>query len=406
MYKPFNLINDSATSLEPNEKIENSIVEKLRAKLWCSDPLADAVTNDFALMQPGKGSEMLNQALNYGVHTVSGAPDSLLQFFAQVDNLPIWADYKELNQGAMTFLRSGGLGAAALLCHSLPTGYLDPEGSRPLLFSGRLVQRAPRRLLETARFVYECIRPGGMDRYGNGFKICIRVRLMHAQVRRLLLRSGRWNTKEWGIPINQWHLLGTNVLFSMTVVDALRHWGMFINSREEESIYAFWRYNGYLIGIDTEIQCATRTECRRMVSLIETIRLPATPDSIILTKALLDAGAIMVKRIIGLPMQKMTISILAGLTRNLLGKRRADELGLPSNFWRFFPLLLRPVVFCFEILRLIIPGSTRFAIIIGNRLWERALEIGLQGRDASFAFPQSLQKLKSPDTLIKDKKNA
>ncbi|WCL47776.1 oxygenase MpaB family protein [Leptospira sp. GIMC2001] len=385
---------------------ENLLVDRIRIEFWKSDPLADEVTNDFANMAPGKGSAMLNQALENGIHSISMPPESLVNFFAQLDTIPIWLDREEINYGAATFMRAGGLGAAALLCHSLPTGYLDPEGSRPLLFSGRLVQRAPRRLMETARYVYECIKPGGMERFGNGFKICVRVRLMHAQVRRLLLKSNRWDSQAWGIPINQWHLLGTNVLFSMTVVDALRNWGMLINRKEEESIYAFWRYNGYLIGIDTDILCATRAEYRRMIDVIEKIRLPATSDSLLLTEALLQAGAIMVKNIVGLPFLNVTKSILAGLSRNLLGRKRADELGLSRNFWRFLPWLMRPFVFCFEIIRILMPGGKRLAILVGERLWERALEIGLHGRDATFAIPQTLQNIDPRKNAVKEGSNA
>ncbi|MDF3821154.1 oxygenase MpaB family protein [Leptospira sp. 96542] len=394
------------TTFDSQIENEETRIKKIRAHFLSSDSLADNVIYDFANMHPGKGSALLNQALEKGIDSLNNPPQSLKDFFAQVDDIPIWVDRRELELGASTFVRAGGLGAAALLCHSLPTGYLDPEGSRPLLFSGRLVERAPRRLMETARFVYECIKPGGMERFGNGFKISVKVRIMHAQVRRLLLVSGRWNTKDWGIPINQWHLLGTNVLFSMTVVDALRNWGMIISREEEDSIYAFWRYNGYLIGINSDLLCATRAECRRMIVIMEKVRLPTNQDSWILTDALLKAGGVMVKRIIGLPFQNITISILAGLTRNLLGQKRANELGLPSNLWRFFPYLLRPLIFCFEILRMILPGGSQIAKHIGNRLWERALEIGLEGRNARFAIPQSLNMKKSPVNLVKEGTNA
>lgn len=38
---------------------------------------------------------------------------------------------------------------------------------------------------------------GGLERYSDGFKSAVRVRMMHAQVRAMLLNSNKWNTAIW-----------------------------------------------------------------------------------------------------------------------------------------------------------------------------------------------------------------
>ena len=360
-----------------------------------TDRLADAVVADFSGLRPGEGSAMLGQALARGIQHVEKAPDSLKDMFADLQREPMWLDWAEVDYGAQTFMRSGSFGACALLCHSLPTGYLDPVSSKPLLFSGRLVQRAPRRLMETARFVYECCKPGGMRPEGAGFQISIRVRLMHAQVRRLLLKSGKWETENWGKPISQYHMLGTNVLFSLAVLDALRRWGLHISAREEQAVFALWRYNGFLMGIDRDVLPANLSESRRIMDSLELSRPPADQSSRELMQSLIDAAAEMSVSILGFDMQNMVRSVLHGLTRNLLGRARANELGLASTLWLFLPWMLWPVVRGFEYARYVLPGSRRLAIAIGESLWNRSLQIGLQGREAQFNMPAALNQRRS-----------
>lgn len=371
--------------------------ERMAVYLQQSDDLADAVVADFSRMRPGEGSALLNRALATGIESCSNAPATLRAFFADLEDEPLWLDREEIDHGANAVLRTGALGAAALLCHSLPTGYLDPISSMPLVFSGRLVNRAPRRLMETARFVYECCKPGGLERDGAGYHISVRVRLMHAQVRRLLLQSGRWQSDVWGHPISQYHLLGTNALFSLAVVEALQRWGVYISRSEERAIYALWRYNGFLMGVRREILPAGPSECKRILDAQELGRPPADDNSRILTAALIEAGADMSTDILGFDMRGLVRAALQGMTRNLLGNSRADELGLAKNGFRFVPYLLWPAVRSAETLRLILPGTSRLAVAIGRRLWERSLKIGLHGREAEFAMPEKLKAQGKPN---------
>ncbi|HEY3068151.1 MAG TPA: oxygenase MpaB family protein, partial [Methylomirabilota bacterium] len=208
-----------------NRERYRDLVDRLAPHFFRSDPLADEVVTFFASLPPGRGKAWLDQALDHGVASIPDAPAPLVRFFEAVDHVPLWVDWDRINLGGETYLRAGVLGAGALLCYSLPWGYLSPGANKPLVFSGRLVQRAYRRLLETSRFVLETCLPDGMRRHGAGFKVNVRVRIMHAQVRRLLWTSGRWREDEWGAPINQCDLLSGNLLFSIIVIDALTRTG-------------------------------------------------------------------------------------------------------------------------------------------------------------------------------------
>ena len=209
------------------------------------DPLADDLVEVFSRMPAGKGIKMLNLALDQGIDAVNNPPEELKAFFNQLDTVPLWVDRDKLELGGQTYLRAGMLGALSLFCYSLPYGYLSPDASMPLVFSGRLVQRAYRRLIETSRYVFEICKSGGLGRYSTGFKVSARVRLMHAQIRRLLYKSGKWDSEKWGQPINQCDLIATNLLFSIIVLKAMRKFGFIISDRESEAVMHHWKYAGY-----------------------------------------------------------------------------------------------------------------------------------------------------------------
>ena len=76
-----------------------------------------------------------------------------------------------------------------------------PAGNKPLVFSGRLREQAPRRVAETAKFVTAVCAPEGMRPGADGWLITLHVRLMHALVNQRFSEGDRWDTGHWGAPI-------------------------------------------------------------------------------------------------------------------------------------------------------------------------------------------------------------
>src|SRR5690348_2890138 len=142
---------------------------------------------------------MLEMALAFGIEAVPQAPESMRRLFAQLERTPEWIDVERCNFGGATFLRCR-LGFAALALLSLPLIYSWPAGNKPLALSGELVHRASQRLKDTTRYVFAVCQPEGLARFSEGFAMTVRVRLIHAQVRRLLLQSGQWRSDAWGAP--------------------------------------------------------------------------------------------------------------------------------------------------------------------------------------------------------------
>jgi hypothetical protein len=205
-------------------------VDRLTSFRTRMDPLADEAVRALAAYPVGRGRSMFNSALYEGIDAVRDAPEPLGSLFAQVGTLPLWVEWDELNLGGATTLRCGIFSILALLCYALPLAYASSQGNKPLAHSGRLVNYAHRRITETGRFILETCHRDGLRRWSGGFKLTLTGRIMHAHVRRTLLRSGTWHTDIWGAPINQVDMAGTTLLLSVMVLAALRRMGVHFRS--------------------------------------------------------------------------------------------------------------------------------------------------------------------------------
>ncbi len=63
-------------------------------------------------------------------------------------------------------------------------------------------------------------------------------------------KSDRWDSEVWGIPLNQFDLAMTNLAFSSVVLLGIRAIGIWPTKQEAKSFLHFWRYVGWLMGID------------------------------------------------------------------------------------------------------------------------------------------------------------
>jgi hypothetical protein len=354
--------------------------------LATADPLADAVASAFAALPSGAGRRMLDTALKQGINAVEDAPQALIDMFAQLDAVPLWVDWDRMDRGGQVFLRSGGLGIAVLSLYSLPITYSSPHGNKPLVFTGHLLKRAPRRLAETASFVVATCRPGGLHRYAEGFAITIKVRLMHAQVRRLLWRSGRWSDDDWGTPINQVYLAGTNLALSAILLDGLERLGAPCSREDGEALLHLWRYSGYLTGVSPELLCSTRGEAKWLGEMIFNSEAAPDDDSRALVNALMTSSF--------LPWfneYSWWRSAAYGMSRALIGDQLADSLGYPKTPWRLAIPASRPLVFIGNSLLRMVPPRRSRATDVGTKAWEWAIEQIMGGSKAEFHAPTRLQ---------------
>lgn len=362
--------------------------EKYAELLWSTDPLAEAVMDEFTRMPEGEWRALLELALAQGLDAVPHAPESLRALFHQIESIPFWVDRDRCNLGGATFLRCR-LGFAVLAMLALPIIYSWPAGNKPLALSGQLVHRASQRLKDTTRYVFAVCQPDGLSRFSEGFAMTVRVRLIHAQVRRLLLDSGQWRSEAWGAPINQCHMAGTNLMFSVGVLDGLTSLGYRFERVEREALVHLWRYAGYLLGVEHELLIADEFEGHRLLDLMFAFEPQPDDDSRALVDALMQTSYTYVRNFkVG---RLCSVNLCYGISRALIGDEQAATLHYPKTPWKWLVPAIRPATWLVETARKFSTRVQALAKVAGPKAFRHLLsERGLKGPTGEFAIPRRI----------------
>jgi ER-bound oxygenase mpaB/B'/Rubber oxygenase, catalytic domain len=362
--------------------------DRLAPLLDESDPLADAAVEALQGLAPDARESLLGRVLRQ--EAPRRVPRDVRRFGEALLDVPFWVEHARASRGGAVLLRTGLFGGLVLAFRSLVLGYCSPAGNKPLVFSGRLRAQAARRVSETGRFVQSVYLEDGLLPGAPGFVACARVRLMHAQVRRLLRDSERWNSAAWGTPINQLDMAGTVLLFSLVVVDGLRRFGFKFTVEEVADVLHLWRTAGWLLGVRQDLLCGTEADARALWDLIRLTQEPPDADSLELARALLESPRTEARTEAEQARAETVVALGYGLSRFLL-EDYADALGLPKNGWRFVVPALRGLVSTAGRVLGHIPGSQRLRLEAGLLYWQHAVESGLGDTEATFALPGALR---------------
>lgn len=329
---------------------------------------------------------MLERALVSGIDSVPDAPASLRRLFAEVDTVPSWVDLERCELGARVYRRISFGGVLTLSAYSLMAGYHSAAAIKPLSFTGGLSQRAPRRLAETGRYVVETSRAFGLRRDGEGLRVAVRVRVMHAQVRRMLRASGRWDEDAWGAPINQADMAITAMEFSSMVLRGCRELGYVFEPEESTAVMHLFRYAAYLMGVDAELLPLLDTEerARRYEELVRFTIDGPDADSLELAEAL-RAAFITGARTPLEALRAMSLRPLHdGLVWRLCGDRIASELGMERPWLRHLVPPVAVAIGGLERLRKRIPALDELLTEQGGQALDEQIRLALAGAEPSF----------------------
>jgi len=366
-------------------------VDRLGRYLDRVDEVADRVVASIEALPPGVGWRLFDDATRQGLHGVPDAPPSFKELFHEAEHVPLWVDWRALDRGGEVLLRAGVVGGIVLGLKSIVLGYTTPAGNKPLVFSGRLAHETTRRLHETSRFVQATITRGGLRPHADGYSISLKVRLIHAQVRRMILRSHAWNAEAWGAPINQHDQLGTLLLFSTIVLTGLEQLGLHVTREDAESYIQLWRYSGHLMGVDPELIPTSRLEAVSLVELIAATQGEPDDDSRALTRSLLEAPLLAAKTPAERRNAQRLYQFSVGMCRELLGPEVADRLAVPKVSWTLMLPFIRRLVSGVDRIRESVPYAEARALLAGTRYWERVVALGLAQATMDFGLPTAVR---------------
>jgi len=240
------------------------------------DPLMDAVVDWMFETGPRQAKPLFDRALQQGIASIDNPPPALKAFFDHIEQPPAWLQPELLDKGALVSHLGGNVGFFVLRDMALMGGYVYFNSmNQTLAASGALGKQTSQRLGETGKWLNDVTEPGGMSRFGPGFTTTVRVRLVHALVRRNLQRKPDWNLQRWGVPINQIDMQATYLAFGPVSLLGARLFGVPVLPSQSAAFMHLWRYVGWLMGVDeSRLAITERDGLRKLYHTFLTHRLP------------------------------------------------------------------------------------------------------------------------------------
>ncbi|MNG67835.1 hypothetical protein D3C87_847700 [compost metagenome] len=201
---------------------------------------------------------------------------------------PQWLDWQKLQQGIALSQRSGLTGLIVLRDYCLMGGYESSSINKPLIFTGVLKKGAVKRLTETVTFWVDITADQALRKGGIGFEAILLTRCIHSFARLNILKHGDWATDKWGIPLNTWDMLATNLGFSLVYLIGLKQMKFNLLESEINGIMHLWKYIGSLLGIPLDLLPDTEEEAIKALYYWTMTQKEGDQDSIALAQALME----------------------------------------------------------------------------------------------------------------------
>lgn len=286
------------------------------------DPPADHAVSD--LMENPEIISQINQWDSIPDEIPDHFPKSLKLLFEDYNILPSTKEQSILNKGQAFFNERGDIYLAMLGFYSLPYCYAFADGAEVLVRSKRIMEESGKRLGETAKFLLEIFKPGAFLTSKDAFFICAKIRLIHSFSRYFINNYAKDWREEFGKPINQEDLLGTNLAFSLLVLRGMRKIGQSISISQTEFILAYWKYLGKLMGIQESFWPETAKEAFELEKLI---RKRHMKNSL--------AGEKLIRSLLNYYEENQREVFLKGKSESLvafmIGKEASNALGIKSE---------------------------------------------------------------------------
>lgn len=349
--------------------------QRMGRALMQGDPPADTLVQWMQAFGMGPARGMFEQALERGIDQLPDAPAPLKAFFAHIENTPTWVDRERLERGVAASHLSGLTGMRVLRDAGLMAGYQAGAINKTLVATGALDKSAARRIAETTKWRMDCSREHGMDRFNEGFKNTVRVRIIHAIVRHHVASKPQWDTAAWGVPVNQLDMQATYLGFSVVYLLGQRVMGTWLSKPEAEDVMHLWRYVGWLMGVKEEWLCDSEEAGR--IALYQNLlsQAPADFSSQQLGRALMDE-----------PLHRQYPhwrwlqghwhkQVHLSICRLFVGRQGMRDLGLPTWIPAWYPVVFAPLNLVWCLVNRALPGGRERLVAQGRRAQWKQLAI-------------------------------
>lgn len=276
--------------------------------------------------------QQFQQALAHGIDSIESPPPALRTFFEHVDAVPAWVDMRLVNEGARLYRSYGQNAADVLLQLALIGGYRFGGPTDLLVATGGLSgDMTQRRLGETQKWGIAISEHDAMRRDGEGFRLTVHVRLMHAMVNQTFSTNGAWDTDRWGLPINQSDQAATLGLFNGTLLLGVRALGVRVSHADSAAVMHLWKYVGWLMGVNEDWLFDRERDQHRLNYHVLLAQADVTEAGPALANAIIDAQDRLHVRRFAPVVRRYERERLLSMLRAFLGKEGLRDLQLPRR---------------------------------------------------------------------------
>ncbi len=329
--------SEYAAGYETARQRDPELAEAYIRHTTVGDPLADALVKDLSSFPPREVHAILTRALESSDAVPSDMPQSLREFVDEAHAVPDWFDPAIARMASRAFLRNSDIVLAALVGGSIVEGF-STLISKSFRIRGRVTDSGVRRLKQNGLQLVEQYLPGGMEPGGDGWRLTLRVRLVHAQSRYLINQSDEWDHERHGEPISAAHVLLAGAAFSGRLMRHVAALGGDFSAEEREAYIHVWRYTGLLMGIPEEIIFDDEASACHAFEIGSLCEPPADLDAIIMANSLVESAPV----IIGVkePAERREMArVVTQASRELIGDELADTFLFPSRKRKVVPAM-------------------------------------------------------------------
>lgn len=356
--------------------LNSRLADNYISHTFVDDPLADAAVEALAPYGHQEAHRVIAAGMEQRDDVLSAAPPAVQEFFAKVSAPPPWVDLQALVPGMRAYHQYSDLFIAVHVTGVLVSGF-STLISKSFFRTGRLTEYGVRRLQQNNRHLIEICLPGGLERSGDGWKLSVRIRLVHAQIRRLLRQPGEWDEDRDGAPVSAAHMAFASAAFSSLLVEQVRRVGARISQEEGESFVQIWRYVAWLFGVPETILFRDFAEGLELCRIGFCCEPEPDEEAVLMANALINSAPLITGATEPKKRQAMA-KFVYRVSRALVGDDLADQL-------RFPPLRTTGVLFLLKwqhrsaaLLSRLLPGglarrrSRNFITLLERSLFEQA----------------------------------
>lgn len=328
------------------DEVDEQLMDRIGRGFLERDELGDRLATAMRKRsgEPGSVSHrQLSEALEVGsaeLRAREGVAPELIEYLEALEATPDWVDWDQIERAQKVYLKFGQNAADVLLQLSLIGGYRFGGPADLLVATGGLTGGTTlRRLAETQHWAMKLSTPGGLFPHAESWRLTGHVRAMHAVVNHSM--EPRWDSEQWGLPINRSDLASTLGLFDAVVLLGVRALGVPVSKQDSADVMHLWRYVGWLLGVDDEFLVERERDRHRINYHILLSQAGVSEAGPQLTQALVDAQR---KRARSGPFPGLQAWLgherLLSMLTVFLGPASMREFGLPTRPpWAHFYLV-------------------------------------------------------------------